>query len=91
MTKYIVRSICRATDANENFKGESRTFYQGKGGWLLGSADYVEEFEPTPLMQWEAREWGYNRISDAKRSFAYRNPQNDEHWRTKVEIIPIEV
>jgi len=39
----------------------------------------------------QIKEYGYDRVCDAKRSWNYNNPQNDDRWHTNVQIVEYEV
>lgn len=43
------------------------------------------------LNAYQIKEHGYKRECDAKRNWAFNNPQNDEHWRTMSQIVTCEV
>lgn len=90
MTKYLVKSVSRATEENHNFAGkkvsaiygkaDKQLKYEGEGCW--------NDFDvlTAPMV----REHGYNRKQDAKRSWIFRNPENTKFWQTEVEIIAYE-
>lgn len=93
MKRYIVKSVSRATDENEYFKGQEAIAYRGRAERLIGyqgthaEADHmVQDINPYML-----REYGYKRLCDAKRSWSYRNPENTKYWRTEVEIVEYDV
>ena len=95
MTKYIVHCVSRATDRNENFAGDVVESYSGKGGHGCGLYHYSAKngfvVERKLLPDYDAKMYGYDRISDARRNYTFKNPQNDDFWQSNVEIIAIEV
>lgn len=91
-TFWFVKSISTATPENKNFAGEVHTYIFGKdafrlyedvpGGW------YNKDLTDCPYC---VLEYGYKRLCDAKRSYSYKHPQNDDSWRTTVKIVSIDV
>ena len=92
MIKYLVKSTSVATPENRNFAGETSIYYYGKKGEVLCvEGDHAKRcHDERPMWMWGVREYGYDRISDAKRNWSFKNPQNDEYWKTTVEIVEVE-
>lgn len=91
-TYWFVKSVSTATPENKDFAGEVHTYIFGKEEYRL--------FENVPGGFYNIDltncpgcivEYGFKRSSDAKRSFNYKNPQNDWAWRTTVSIVSIDV
>lgn len=95
MTKYIIHTVTRATPNNKNFHGDVVEGYHGKCGVTCGLYHNhgAELITSKPFYaRHDAMAHGYSRVSDAKKNYQWKNPQNDEFWVTElVEIIPIEV
>jgi hypothetical protein len=94
MVKYLVHSTSVATEKNKAFFGETEESYHGKGNVLCGLYVYsgdeikrVKKFIP----EYDARHYGYDSVSMAKRNWSYKNPENNPFWETTVEIIAIEL
>ena len=92
MIKYLVKETSVGTEQNPNFAGHTHISYHGKQGNLCfekSSMPYEDEkFEA--YFPYFAREYGYNRICDAKKSYTYKNPENTKYWQSKVEIVMFE-
>ena len=86
--RYIVKSKSIATEENENFKGSVHYCYHGKEDYHLSMWG---EWHKYKAARWELLEYGYKRECDAKRNWSYNHPQNDKHWKTKVEILKITI
>lgn len=88
--KYLVKQTSIATQSNPNFAGEMSITYYGKGEKMVkreGTHIPCENFDRTDYM---LNEYGYNRLCDAKRAYAYKHPDNTEYWTSTVEIVEIE-
>jgi hypothetical protein len=91
-TYWFVREVSTATPENKNFAGEVHTYIIGKdsmhiyedvpGGFHNGDWTKIPYF---------IHKYGYKRPCDARRSYAYRHPQNDESWKTTVKLVSIDV
>ncbi len=92
MMKYIVKVIATATEENANFKGKVNEYYYGNRGELIGVGGdeiYIpHKFDPNSKYDLNR---GYDRLCDAKRCYSYKNPQNDEHWKSAVEILEFNI
>lgn len=93
MTKYIIKSVSKATPENENFAGQELITYTGKGETTLGRMGSHAEacYNAFELRDWMIAEYGYSRKCDAVRSWSYKNPENTKWWRTEVEILEVTV
>jgi hypothetical protein len=58
---FIIKKHYVATEANPNFAGEQRTYYEGKAGQLLG------DLYGTYPRNWEINEYGYKTYAAAMR------------------------
>lgn len=92
MKKYLVKTVSTPTELNENFKHEFAVYYYGKKGKSVGTVSNAGAFSRNWLpSMYQIKEYGYDRVCDAKRSWNYNNPQNDDYWRTNVQIVEYEV
>ena len=94
MKRYLVMSVLTPTEENvldvPSNAGAVHIYIEGVSGYkLLKRCTDWNDFDI--LNDWQIKEHGYKRECDAKRSYEYKNPQNDEHWRTVVSIIECEV
>lgn len=91
-TYWFVKSVIMATKDNKNFAGEVHTYIFGKEEFRLfedvPGGFYNKDLTDCPYC---IIEYGYKRLCDAKRSYSYRNPQNDDFWRTTVKIVSLDV
>ena len=93
MKRYVVRSVSTATPSNLNFAGQVLISLTGKYGAdiaCMGSHAEAEQMVRMPS-DYMVAEYGYSRKCDAVRSYAYRHPQNDNHWTTEVSIVEYDV
>ena len=93
MKRYLVKTVYVATENNENFKGMSEIVYSGKRQTTLGCYGSAAEATYTRRDLWkhDIIEYGYTRRCDAARSWIYKNPQNDEYWRSETSIVEMEI
>lgn len=91
-TYWFVKSVSTATTENKNFAGEVHTYIFGKEEFRLFE-DVPGGFYNCDLTDcpYCIVEHGYKRFCDAKRSYSYKNPQNDDSWRTTVKIVSLDV
>jgi hypothetical protein len=91
-TYWFVKSVSTATPENPSFAGKLHTYIFGKEEYTLFE-DVPGGFYNVDLTNCPGCivEYGYKRFSDAKRSYHYKNPQNDWAWRTTVEIVSLDV
>ena len=91
MKRYLVKTVCKATANNMSYGGETHTYISGVDGYLLLAETrdkYVARNNMTPRM---VRQHGYMRECDAKRSYAYKHPENTEYWQSTSEIVAYEI
>lgn len=69
---FIVHKHYEATENNPNFAGETRDYYEGKGGELLSSCEFPSK--------WQIEEYGYKALAGAKRGLAKAQELAD--WET---------
>lgn len=97
MKYFVVKVIGTAKESNPNFKGCVICHYYGKDQSLIGGEDiignYCKECGVQPMTDWKVKEYGYKRMCDAKRSWMYNNPCNEEwhHWTETTEIVEVEI
>ena len=91
-TYWFVKSVSTATVENKNFAGEVHTYIIGKNEFRLfedvPGGFYNKDLTDCPYC---IVEYGYKRLCDAKRSYSYKNPQNDDSWRTSVKFVSVDV
>ena len=89
--RYLVKVIGRATETNPSHKGETHTYIFGKAEEML----FANTGDPWIDRDWLSPhfvlEYGYKRECDARRSYAYKNPERSEYWQDRVQIIEVEV
>ena len=90
MRKYIVKETSKATTENQNFAGETLTYYFGKGGMAIAREGTHLPYDNFDRTEYMLAEYGYNRKCDAVRSYAYKHPENSKFWASTVEIIEVE-
>lgn len=93
MKKYIVKETSYATEANDNFKGQIGIYYFGKGSATIAiEGSHAEATYTTmKLDNHRIKEYGYNRLCDAKKSYVYKHPENTKYWESSVEIVEVEI
>ena len=93
MTKYIVRSISKATEANDNFAGEVILAHYGKENHLINHCGSHANaiWRSYPAWARDIREYGYDTEAAARRNWTYRNPENTKFWTSTVSILKVEV
>lgn len=89
MVKYIVKVTSVATPENPSFAGETSIYWYGKGGEVLCVEGTHRPNENRPMWEWGVREYGYDRLCDAKRNWSYKNPENSKYWRSTSEIVEV--
>ncbi len=85
MKIYVVKETSVGTEENPNFAGKIEVSFHDIGDNLILARDY------DGLPEWFIREFGYIRKCDAKRNWAYKNPENDNYWQSVVEIIEFDI
>ncbi len=83
-TRYITKVTATATSDNPNFAGEVKTYYFGKGQFMISDkAEYMDE-----LSRYLMTEYGYKRRCDAvKAAKFWDNTPDAKYWGYKTEII----
>ena len=94
MKRYLVMAVL--TPTAENVKkwpdnaGQVHVYFYGVKNYKL-FAHGCSWINFDLMNAYQIKEHGYKRECDARRSFEYTHPQNDEGWRTVVQIIECEV
>ena len=92
MKFYLVKTTSIATQQNPNFAGQILITYEGKDQTRLKrEGTNYPEYNRDVICGTMLYEYGYRRECDAKRSYAYRNPENDAYWTSAVEIVEYEI
>lgn len=93
MKKYLVKTVSKATAENPSFAGLEQISYNGKGEKTVGMEGSAAEaaWLTKPLHPYMIAEYGYNTEAHARRSWLYKNPQNDKFWTSTVEIVSFEI
>lgn len=88
MKYYLVRTISKATDINLSFAGQTLICFYGKAQKCLSRDGDHAELNHCAKMLYprEIEEYGYTRKQEALRSWVYKNPENNENWKTAVSI-----
>ena len=91
MVKYLVKTTMVATPENRSFAGEMCIYYHGKGCKMVACVgEHAKKtYTYQRLNKYMAGKYGYSRECDAKRSWDYRNPQNDRSWTATTEIVRV--
>lgn len=91
-TYWFVKAVSTATPENKNFAGEVHTYIIGKDSYHLFE-DVPGGFYNCDLTDcpYCIVEHGYKRPCDARRSYSYKNPQNDKSWKTTVKLVSIDI
>ena len=91
-TYWFVKTVSKATAKNTNFAGEVHTYIFGKEDFRLfedvPGGFFNKDLTNAPYC---IVEHGYKRPCDAKRSYSFKHPQNDEAWRTTVKLVSLDV
>ena len=88
---YLVKTITKATEQNEHFKGAVHTHIFGKDGEMLFAETGDTWIDRDCMTPYFVREYGYKRECDARRSYAYKNPERSIYWQERPEIITVEI
>lgn len=93
MKKYIVKETSYATEANDNFKGQMGIYYFGKGSVVIAREGSHPDaiYTTKKLDNYMIKEYGYDRLCDAKKSYVYKHPENTKYWKSVGEIIEVEI
>lgn len=93
MKKYLIKVISRATEQNPNFANQEYTSYYGKGQEVLcRKGSYaIATGTAFEMNSYLVKEYGYNRLCDAKRSYQFKYPENNKFWSSTSWIIEVEV
>lgn len=96
MKKYLVKLTSVATENNVNFKGQVAVFYYGKDQKIISTEGSSTELVYTnaKASKYMIKEYGYNRLCDAKRSWIYKNAvtlNRENFWKMSAEIVEVEV
>ena len=91
--RYLVKTTGIATDMNVSFRGNVLIVYWGKDQMQLGreGTHAIARGTEEKMIPYFVEQYGYTRRCDAVRSWIYKNPQNDNWWKTRAEIIEVEV
>ena len=90
MVKYLVKETSIATASNPSFAGDVSIHYFGKGGYMVAKEGTHLEYDNYNRIEYCIDKYGYSRVCDAKRSYAYKHPENTEYWTSTVEIVAVE-
>ena len=90
MKKYLVKLTSVATENNPNYRNQTNISYYGKDQELIyNEGNVMIKIARSDFM---IREYGYDRLCDAKRSWIYKNSNgNNGYWMQSTEIIEVEV
>ena len=93
MKKYLVKVISRATEQNSNFVNQECISYYGKeqktlcrkGSHAIATGSVIK------MDNYLVKEYGYDRLCDAKRSYQFKHPENNKFWSSTSWIIEVEI
>lgn len=94
MKKYLVKVISKAIEQNPNFANQECISYYGKEEKVLcrKGSHAIATGSVIKMDSYLVKEYGYNRLCDAKRSWIYKNSNgNNGYWMQSTEIIEVEV
>ena len=93
MTKYLVKTVSRATWDNPSFAGQTQVAFIGKGGRLCGlcGSHAVATHTAKACNYYEVERYGYDRKCDAQRNYSYRHTDREMYWDVNAEIVRIEL
>ena len=90
-TFWFVKTVTRPTEQNTNHAGEEHIHIFGKGEKML----FAQTGDPWIDRDWmtphNVLEYGYKRVCDAKRAYAYKNPERSEYWYERPQIVSVEM
>lgn len=94
--RFLIKLVCKATQDNPTFAGETHIYYYGKEQKVLVSAGSHLEHENYNLIDYMLEDYGYKRECDARRSYIYKTYKTPEdhlpgrhYWDYQVGIIEI--
>lgn len=83
-TRYAIKVNATATSDNPNFAGDVRTYYFGKGQFMIS----MKEEPVNELSRYFMTEYGYKRSCDAvKAAKFWDNTPDAKYWSYETEII----
>lgn len=93
MKKYLVKTISIATEQNPNFANQECISYHGKGQKTLcqRGSHAIAINSVIEMDNYLVKEYGYDRLCDAKRSYQFKHPENNKFWSSTSQIIEVEV
>ena len=81
MKRYIIKETMTAKADNPGFAGRVIISYYGKHD------RYIQK----PLTNWDIKNLGYTRLSDAKRSHELNHPETFTCWDVTTEVVEFEI
>lgn len=82
MSKFVFVVTLKATDDNENFRGESRMYVYGKSS--------SGEVEDSDYFDWFVKTCGYNRKCDAVRCMNWhKNNLQEKYWTKEYKLVEV--
>ena len=86
MTRFIIKVVCKATEKNENFKGETQVYYTAKNSTIRNEA----------YIRFLAKECGYKTKAAALQGLKKENElakweNGVGYWNTSCELIEVEI
>ena len=88
---YLVKTVTKATEYNEFSKGAVHTHVFGKNCEMLFAETGDPWIDRDYMTPYYIRNYGYKRECDARRSFAYKNPERSIYWTERPEIIAVDI
>ena len=89
---YFVKVVNRATKNNPNFAGDVCESLYGKNQTLVAMCgNHAERLYTTQkFIPFYAKQFGYKRASDARRSYMFKCIEDERFWDTEVSIVEID-
>lgn len=91
MKRYLVKRTMIARDTNRNRPGHVETSLNGVGGAILFYEGSGTRFDCDHMTDEMIERYGFKRLCDAKRSWAYKSPEVEEYWITQMDVLTYEV
>lgn len=97
MKYYIIETVTKATEQNDNYKGAIHRTYTARGGnWVDDYNAYSQELiQMSNPVEWKVKDYGYKRMCDAvkglKSALDLCNWQNERgFWNSTARIVEYE-
>ena len=89
--RYLVKTVTRATEQNVFNPGAVHVHIFGKAQEMLYANTGDPWIDRDYMHPYFVLEYGYKRECDARRAYAFKNPERSEYWQERPQIIEVEV